>query len=156
MKNWKERGHAEDHYTGGSKLVDEAAAQVEKHCKIAKLPPNHNFVSHEVGHVVEYEVGHGISHVVSHEIHHGVGHRVSHGVGHCIGHGVGHAVNHIMRLVWGWSWGRSPSVSRCRSLCVRGAKRGSYQCSRNLNVCDHILILLMILVLKMTKKYQIT
>ena len=89
MKNWKERGHAEDHYTGGSKLVDEAAAQVEKHCKIAKLPPNHNFVSHEVGHVVEYEVGHGISHVVSHEIHHGVGHRVSNGVGHCVGPSLG-------------------------------------------------------------------
>ena len=68
MKNWKERGHAEDHYTGGSKLVDEAVAQVEKYRKIVKLPTNHNFVSHEVGHDVEYEVGHGISHRVGHGV----------------------------------------------------------------------------------------
>ena len=30
--------------------------------------PNHNFISHEVGHDVEYEVGHGISHRVGHGV----------------------------------------------------------------------------------------
>ena len=42
--------------------------------------PNHNFISHEVGHDVEYEVGHGISH----EVGLGVGHLQSPDVGLCV------------------------------------------------------------------------
>ena len=69
MKNWKELGHAEDHYKGGSKLVDEAAAQVENIARLRNCPTSQFYQScHEVGHDVEYEVGHGISHRVGHGV----------------------------------------------------------------------------------------
>ena len=44
VKNWVERGIAEDHYRGGSKLVDEAAAQVVLKLEPAQIEWNLNLI----------------------------------------------------------------------------------------------------------------